>query len=89
VKSGEVPSYPRFKPAHRFDSVLWPKDGDGAKWLPEASRVYLQGIGHVKVTQHREVEGFVKGRRQRRSQYPRGWTGSSGRVSGLKRSGRL
>ena len=28
--------------------------------MPEASRFYLQGIGHVKVTQHREVEGFVK-----------------------------
>jgi putative transposase len=60
VKSGETPGYPRFKPAHRFDSVLWPKDGDGAKWIPEASRVYLQGIGHVKVTQHRQVEGRVK-----------------------------
>ena len=60
VKAGEAPGYPRFKPAHRFDSVLWPNDGDGAKWVPEARRVYLQGIGHVKVTQHREVEGCVK-----------------------------
>jgi putative transposase len=60
VKAGETPGYPRFKPAHRFDSVLWPKDGDGAKWAPETGRVYLQGIGHVKVTQHRPVEGRVK-----------------------------
>jgi len=60
VKSGETPGYPRFKAAHRFDSVLWPKDGDGAKWLLETGRVYLQGIGHVKVTRHREVEGRVK-----------------------------
>lgn len=29
VKAGEAPGYPRFKPAHRFDSVEWPKDGDG------------------------------------------------------------
>ena len=60
VKAGEAPGYPRFKPAHRFDSVLWPKNGDGAKWVPETSRVYLRGIGHVKVTHHREVEGIVK-----------------------------
>jgi putative transposase len=40
--------------------VLWPKDGDGAKWIPETGRVYLQGIGHVKVTQHRRVDGRVK-----------------------------
>jgi putative transposase len=60
VKSGETPGYPRFKSAHRFDSVLWPSPGDACKWLPEANRVYLQGIGHVKVTQHRQVEGRVK-----------------------------
>ncbi len=60
VKAGEEPGYPRFKPAHRFDSVEWPKDGDGCRWHPEASRVYLQGIGHVKTTVHRAVEGRVK-----------------------------
>ncbi|MDA8288144.1 MAG: transposase [Actinomycetota bacterium] len=60
VKAGETPGYPRFKPAHRFDSVEWPKDGDGCRWHPEAARVYLQGIGHVKVTVHRAVEGRVK-----------------------------
>ncbi len=50
VRSGETPGYPRFKAAHRFDMVEWPKDGDGAKWKPEVSRVYLQGIGEVKAT---------------------------------------
>ena len=60
VKNGETPGYPRFKAAHRFDSVEWPKDGDGAKWKPEVSRTYLQGIGHVKVTVHREVQGRLK-----------------------------
>ncbi len=38
----------------------WPKDGDGARWLPEQRRVYLQGIGHVKVHLHRQVQGQVK-----------------------------
>ena len=60
VRSGMKAGYPRFKGAHRFDSVEWPKDGDGARWHPDASRVYLQGIGQVKVTAHRKVRGRVK-----------------------------
>ncbi len=60
VKAGEEPGYPRFRAAHRFDTVDWPKDGDGCRWKPEASRVYLQGIGEVKATVHRPVEGRVK-----------------------------
>ncbi len=60
VKSGDKAGYPRFKGKARFDSVEWPKDGDGARWLPEARRVYLQGIGQVKVHLHRPVAGKVK-----------------------------
>jgi putative transposase len=44
----------------RFDSVEWPKDGDGARWRPEIGQVYLQGIGQVKVSAHRPVSGRVK-----------------------------
>jgi putative transposase len=60
VKAGETPGYPRFKSAHRFCSVEWPKDGDGCRWQPDTRRVYLQGIGYVKVTVHRQVQGRVK-----------------------------
>jgi putative transposase len=60
VKAGDTPGYPRFKPAHRFDSVEWPKDGDGCRWHPDTRRVYLQGIGQLKVTVHRQVQGKVK-----------------------------
>lgn len=60
VKAGQKAGYPRFKGKHRFDSVEWPKDGDGARWHPATGRVYLQGIGHIKVTVHREVRGRVK-----------------------------
>jgi putative transposase len=60
VKAGEPPGYPRFKSANRFDSVAWPKDGDGCRWHPDTRRVYLQGIGQVKVTVHRQVHGRVK-----------------------------
>ena len=60
AKPGVKPGYPRFRGKSRFDSVLWPKDGDGARWLPEQRRVYLQGIGQVKVNLHRAVAGRVK-----------------------------
>ncbi|MDT5360943.1 MAG: putative transposase, partial [Mycobacterium sp.] len=60
VKAGQKAGHPRFKGQGRFDSVEWPKDGDGARWLPEARRVYLQGIGQVKVHMHRQVSGRVK-----------------------------
>lgn len=60
VRAGEMPGYPRFKGRDRFDSVLWPTDGDGCGWQREPGRVYLQGVGHVKVRQHRPVEGHVK-----------------------------
>jgi putative transposase len=60
IKGQPESGYPRFKGAGRFDSVEWPKDGDGARWLSETKRVYLQGIGQVKVEMHREVQGRVK-----------------------------
>ncbi len=60
ARPGIKPGYPRFKGAARFDSVEWPKDGDGARWLPEQRRVYLRGIGQVKAHAHRPVEGRVK-----------------------------
>lgn len=60
AKLGVKAGYPRFKGTARFDSVQWPKDGDGARWLPEQRRVYLQGIGQVKVHLHRQVQGRVK-----------------------------
>lgn len=48
----------------RFDTVDFPKDGDGCRWNPSphdrATRVRFQGVGHVKVNQHRPVLGQVK-----------------------------
>ena len=59
-KTGGVPGYPRFKAVDRWNSVEWPKDGDGCQWRPDAGRVYLRGVGHVKVRAHRATEGRVK-----------------------------
>ncbi len=64
VKSGETPGYPRFRSNKRFDTVDFPKDGDGCRWdsTPHdpVTRVRLQGVGHVKVHQHRPVLGKIK-----------------------------
>ena len=59
-KAGQAPGYPRFKALDRWDSVEWPKDGDGCRWKPDTGRVHLQGAGHIKVHAHRAVEGRVK-----------------------------
>ncbi|MGW4561529.1 RNA-guided endonuclease InsQ/TnpB family protein [Streptomyces sp. NPDC004561] len=64
VKAGEAPGYPRFRSSKRLDTVEFPKDGDGCRWdaTPHdpVTRVRLQGVGHVKVHQHRVVAGKVK-----------------------------
>ena len=59
-KAGQAPGYPRFRALDRWDSVAWPKDGDGCRWEPGIGRVYLQGVGNVKVRAHRAAEGQVK-----------------------------
>ncbi|MCX4617441.1 transposase [Streptomyces mirabilis] len=64
VKAGQTPGYPRFKGAGYFDTVTFPKDGDGCRWdsTPHdpVTRMRLQGVGHVRVHQHRPVKGRVK-----------------------------
>ncbi|GAA3205737.1 RNA-guided endonuclease InsQ/TnpB family protein [Nonomuraea roseoviolacea] len=65
VKAGRAPGFPRFRGRGRFDTVTWPKDGDGCRWDSQPERasatfVRLQGIGHVRVHRHRTVKGRVK-----------------------------
>ncbi|TXS40116.1 transposase [Streptomyces sp. uw30] len=64
TKAGQTPGYPRFKGVGHFDTVVFPKDGDGCRWdsTPHdiQTRVRLQGIGHIRVHQHRPVKGSVK-----------------------------
>jgi putative transposase len=64
VNAGQAPGFPRFKGAGWFDTVEWPKDRDGCRWNSnpdgDQTRVYLQGVGHIRVHAHREVEGVVK-----------------------------
>ncbi|MFF3889350.1 RNA-guided endonuclease InsQ/TnpB family protein [Streptomyces sp. NPDC001914] len=64
VRAGDTPGYPRFQGVGRFDTVVFPKDGDGCRWdsTPQhpQTRVRLQGIGHIRVHQHRPVRGRIK-----------------------------
>ncbi|MFC5204534.1 RNA-guided endonuclease InsQ/TnpB family protein [Streptomyces kaempferi] len=64
VKAGKTPGYPRFRGMNWFDTVEFPKDGDGCRWnaTPHdpVTRVRFQGIGHVRVNRHRTVVGRVK-----------------------------
>ncbi|MDH6628502.1 transposase [Streptomyces sp. LBL] len=64
VKAGDKPGYPRFRGVNWFDTVDFPKDGDGCRWdsTPHhpVTRVRFQGVGHVRVNQHRAVVGHVK-----------------------------
>ncbi|MBN6056285.1 transposase [Nonomuraea sp. RK-328] len=64
VKAGRKAGYPRFKGRGRFDTVEWPAVKNGAAWDSQphdpVTRVYLLGIGHVRVHQHRRVSGTVK-----------------------------
>jgi putative transposase len=61
--AGEAPGYPRFKGRGRWDSIEW-EASQGARWdsvpHPTVTRVYLMGIGHVRVHQHRAVKGTIK-----------------------------
>jgi len=64
VKAGEKPGYPRFKGRGWWDSIEWTEHGSGCRWdsapHPTVTRVYLQGIGHVRVHRHRPIQGTVK-----------------------------
>jgi putative transposase len=63
VKKGEKAGYPRFQGYNRYDSFTYPQV-EKLKGTPtvriENGRVVLPKIGHVKVKQHRPMEGKVK-----------------------------
>jgi putative transposase len=59
VKQGQKAGYPRFKPLTRFHSYSFPKYGNGCT-LRENNRLYIQGVGELKIKLHREVAGQIK-----------------------------
>jgi putative transposase len=59
IKAGRKAGFPRFRSRRRYDSLTFPSYGDGCR-LRETGRLYLQGIGHLKVKLHREILGKIK-----------------------------
>jgi len=59
IKKGAVAGYPRFRSRYRFDTVTF-INGDGGRFFEEKERVYVKGVGHIKVNLHRIVRGTVK-----------------------------
>lgn len=59
VKNGEIPGFPRFKSAHRYDSFTFKQAGFGFK-EPINGLVRLSKIGDVKIVLHRPIESKVK-----------------------------
>lgn len=59
VQRGKTPGYPRFKPRSRYDSITFPSYGDGVR-LRDNGKLYVQGVGEVKVKLHRPVAGRIK-----------------------------
>lgn len=59
VQRGEVAGYPRFKSRWRYDSITFPSYGDGVR-LRDNGKLYVQGVGQVKVKLHRPVAGGIK-----------------------------
>jgi putative transposase len=58
LKAGQRPGFPRFKSYLRFNSVTFPSYGDGCKL--KDNRLYIQGVGTLKVKLHRPVGGLIK-----------------------------
>ena len=54
VKAGHKAGFPRFRSRRRYDSLTFPSYGDGCR-LGADGRLYLQGIGHLKVKLHLEI----------------------------------
>ena len=59
VKSGDKPGFPRFKSRDRYDSLTFPSYGDGCR-IRDNGKLYLQGVGEVRVKWHRQVAGKIK-----------------------------
>ena len=57
VKRGEKPGFPRFRSVYRYDSFTYPQATTGFKL---GDRLYLSGVGHIKIRLHRAIEGKVK-----------------------------
>src|SRR5436853_3333552 len=58
LRSGQRAGFPRLKSYLRFNCITFPSYGDGCKL--KDNRLYIQGVGTLKVKLHRPVGGPIK-----------------------------
>jgi putative transposase len=56
VRRGDRPGFPRFRSAHRFDSLTYPQLG----FRVHGRHLHISKIGPVKIKLHRPIEGRIK-----------------------------
>jgi putative transposase len=60
VKRGEKKAgFPRYRSSRRYDSITFPKPGNGCRLLDNGS-LYVQGAGSIKMNLHRPLGGKIK-----------------------------
>ena len=59
LKKGDKPGFPRFRSKDRYDSLTFPSYGDGCR-IKDNHKLYLQGVGELRVKWHRQINGKVK-----------------------------
>jgi putative transposase len=57
VRQGEAPGFPRFRAKQRFNTLTWRNAKGG---VSVGDRLRIQGVGHIKVKWHRELQGEVR-----------------------------
>ncbi len=75
IARGETPGFPRFKPAGRFNTLAFSFAGNAGGVALRDGRLYLQGVGRVKVKRHRELPVAATLREARVSRRPGGREG--------------
>jgi putative transposase len=58
-KSGEKVGYPRFKGFGNYDSITFPQVQNGGCNIVDG-KLKVSKIGHIKIKQHRLIEGIIK-----------------------------
>ena len=66
LKAGKKPGFPRFRSRNRYDSLTFPSYGDGCR-IRQNGKLYLQGVGELRVKWHRKIAGTIKTVTVRRS----------------------
>ena len=59
LADGQKPGFPRIKSRDRYDSITFPAYGDGCR-ARENDKLYLQGVGEIRVKWHRYITGRIK-----------------------------